>query len=256
MPTSGQCTVVLYRTAPSATLLTTLASVSVGGGALHAHGPALHGQSGGELADTVVEVAASRGVQAMVWDGDAPTDPGGVRRLVADASANLLVMEWQPRMIDGHLDLARRILAEPPCEVLVVRPGSIARIEEITIAVGPGPNAPVVAGYARGWAEAFGVPARVLRGVDDPADVEAARRLCEDVAPGLPADVVVGRDVVNLLVEAADRTGFLALGASKVPIDRIGVRTVGTRLARRADATIVLGRRPAAAQQAAAADAR
>ena len=244
MPAITGSTVVLYRTETAAPLLTTLASAGVSGGALHAHGPALHNSRGAEIADTITAVASSRAVEAMVWDGDAPADPPGVTRLVREAGATLLVVEWEPRMVDGHLDLARQVLDDPPCDVLMVRPGSLSRIHAINAAVGPGPNAPLVAGLARRWADAFEVPATVLRGVEHPDEVEDAKALCARVAPDLPAEVVVGRDLVNLLVVAAHQAGFLALGATEgFPLDRLGVRTVGTRLARRADATIVVGRR-------------
>lgn len=237
-------TVVLYRTQSSAMLLTVLASASAGGGMLHAHGPALHGDRGTEVADLVAAAANSRGVEAIVWDGDAPAEAAGARGLVRDVGADLLVIEWQPRMVDGHLDLARQVLADPPCDVLMVRPGSLTRVEGITVAIGPGPNVPVAVRLTRRWAEAFGVPAVALRAVADEHDVDGAERLCEQVAPGLQARVSVGRDLVNLLVAEADRTGFVALGATEnFPVDRLGVRTVGTRLAHRADATIVVARR-------------
>jgi hypothetical protein len=246
MPTTLASTVVLYRTEQSATLLTTLAAASAEGGRIHAHGPALHGDRGSEVAETVVAVAESREVQALVWDGDAPTQPDGVGRIVAETAADLLVVEWQPRMIDGHLDLARRLLDDPPCDVLMVRPGSLARVDGITVAVGPGPNAPLVAGLGLRWAEAFGVPAVALRGVDAAEDLPEAEALCARLAPGMATRLPVGRDLVNLLVEEADRSGFLALGATEgFPFDRLGVRTVGVRLANRADATIVVGRRAA-----------
>ena len=247
MATTIGSTVVLYRTEAAAPLLTTLASAAVHSGALHAHGPALHGPRGVEIADTITEVAASRSVEAMVWDGDAPDDRGGVERLVREAVASLLVVEWQPRMVDGHLDLARQLLDQPPCDVLMVRPGGLARLSSIAVAVGPGPNAPLVASFVRRWAEAFEVPAVVLRGVEHEAEVADAEALCAQLAPGLPTEIVVGRDLVNLLVSAAHKAGFLALGATEgFPLDRLGVRTVGTRLAQRADATIVVGRRATA----------
>lgn len=239
----GRTTVVVYRNAQSLMLLGTLAAASVEGGVLHTHGPALHGDQGDDVAATIERVAASRGAEARVWDGDAPTDAAGVQRLCSEVGAHLLVVEWQPRMVEGHLDLARQVLEEPPCDVLVVRPGSLSRIEKLTVAVGPGPNAPLVAALAKRMAGAFGIEAEALRGVDTDAELEAARKLCGELAPDLPARVEVGRDLVNLLVDAADRNGLLALGASEgVPLDRLGVRTVGTRLAHRADATIVVGR--------------
>ena len=73
-------TLVLYRTTRSAPVLTNLAAAGVGGGALHAHGPALHGHDGAEAADTVTMLAQQRGVTAMIWDGDAPTDLAGEPR--------------------------------------------------------------------------------------------------------------------------------------------------------------------------------
>lgn len=244
MTTTTGSTVVLYRTDTAATLLTTVASAGVTGGALHAHGPALHDSRGAEIADTVTAVASSRGIEAMVWDGDAPDDPPGVTRLVQETTANLLVVEWQPRIVDGHLDLARQVFADPPCDVLMVRPGGLSRIETISIALGPGPNAPLVGDLAQRWAQAFAVPAKALRSVEREDDVAEAEALCARLAPGIEAEVVVGRDLVNLLVGAAERSGFLALGATEaLPLDRLGVRTVGTRLARRADATIVVARR-------------
>lgn len=238
-----RATVVLYRHPQSAPLLTTIAVAAMGTGTVHAHGPPLHDATGSDVAATVEQIAAARGADARIWDGDAPADAAGVERLCADVSARLLVVEWQPRIVEGHLDLARQVLDDPPCDVLVVRPGSLSRVERVTVAVGPGPNAPLVAGFAQRIADAFGVPAEALRGVDDDAEVDDARALCADLAPELVPRVEVGRDLVNLLVDAADRAGLLALGASEdVPLDRLGVRTVGTRLAHHADATIVVGR--------------
>lgn len=239
----GRATVVLYRHPQSAPLLTTIAVAAMDAGTVHAHGPPLHDATGSDVAATVEQIAAARGVDARIWDGDAPADAAGVERLCVDVSARLLVVEWQPRIVEGHLDLARQVLDDPPCDVLVVRPGSLSRVERVTVAVGPGPNAPLVAGFAQRIADAFGVPAEALRGVDDDAEVDDARALCADLAPELVPRVEVGRDLVNLLVDAADRAGLLALGASEdVPLDRLGVRTVGTRLAHHADATIVVGR--------------
>lgn len=240
---SDSTVVVLYRTDSSAMLLTVLASASVEKGVLHAHGPALHDEAGTEVADTVAAVARSRDAEAIVWDGDAPSDADGVRGLVRDTGAGLLVVEWEPRMVDGHLDLARQVLDNPPCDVLMVRPGGLTRVEGITVAIGEGPNVPVAVRLTRLWADAFDVPASTLRGVAGDDEIPEAERLCEHVAPGLPARIPVGRDLVNLLVAEADRTGFVALGATEgFPLDRVGVRTVGTRLAHRADATIVVAR--------------
>jgi hypothetical protein len=240
---SGSTVVVLYRTESSAMLLTVLASASVDAGVLHAHGPALHGERGTEVAETVAAVARSREAEAIVWDGDAPTDANGVRGLVRDTGAGLLVVEWQPRMVDGHLDLARQVLDNPPCDVLMVRPGGLTSVEGITVAIGEGRNVPVAVRLTRRWADAFDVPATALRGVADDSEVAGAEALCAQVAPGLPTRIPVGRDLVNLLVTEAERSGFVALGATEgFPLDRVGVRTVGTRLAHRADATIVVAR--------------
>lgn len=239
----GRATVVLYRHPQSATLLTSIAAAAMADGTLHAHGPPLHDDTGADVAATIEQVAGARGMEALVWDGDAPSDAAGVQRLCAEVSAQLLVVEWQPRIVEGHLDLARQVMDDPPCDVLVVRPGSLSRIQHVTVAVGPGPNAPLVASLAHRIAEAFGVSAEALRGVEADADVADATHLCAEVAPDLPAKIEVGRDLMNLLVGAADQSGLLALGASEdVPLDRLGVRTVGTRLAHHADATIVVGR--------------
>lgn len=239
----GRATVVLYRHPQSATLLSSIAAAAMADGTLHAHGPPLHDETGADVAATIEQIAAARGMDGRVWDGDAPPDAAGVHRLCTEVDAQLLVVEWQPRIVEGHLDLARRVMDDPPCNVLVVRPGSLSRIQQITVAVGPGPNAPLVASFARRLSDAFGVPAEALRGVDTEADVTQATNLCAQVAPGLRATVEVGRDLMNLLVGAADQSGLLALGASEdVPLDRLGVRTVGTRLAHHADATIVVGR--------------
>lgn len=239
----GRATVVLYRHPQSAPLLTTVAVATMEGETVHAHGPPLHDDTGADVAATIEQVAHARGIEARVWDGDAPPDAAGVHRLCTEVSAQLLVVEWQPRIVEGHLDLARQVMEDPPCDVLVVRPGSLSRIEKVCVAIGPGPNAPLVAGFAQRMAGAFGLPAEALRGVDAAGDVADAERLCAELAPGLRCRVEVGRDLVNLLVGAADESGLLALGASEdVPLDRLGVRTVGTRLAHRADATIIVGR--------------
>lgn len=239
----GRVAVLLYRHPQSAPLLAAVAVAAMDGGTLHAHGPPLHDATGSDVAATVEQVAAARGIEARIWDGDAPADAAGIQRLCSEVSAQLLVVEWQPRIVEGHLDLARQVLDDPPCDVLVVRPGSLSRLERVSVAVGPGPNAPLVAAFAQRIANAFGVPAEALRGVESDAEVEDAQHLCAELAPELHARIEVGRDLVNLLVDAADRSGLLALGASEdVPLDRLGVRTVGTRLAHHADATIIVGR--------------
>lgn len=239
----GRATVVLYRHPQSAPLLTTIAAAAMSEGTLHAHGPPLHDDTGADVAATIEQIAQAHSMEARVWDGDAPSDAAGVHRLCTEVGAQLLVVEWQPRIIDGHLDLARQVMDDPPCDVLVVRPGTLSRIEQVSLAAGPGRNAPLIARFARRMADAFGVPAEALRAVESEDDMATARQLCAQLAPDLPARIEVGRDLVNLLVGTADRSGLLALGASEdVPLDRLGVRTVGTRLAHHADATIVVGR--------------
>lgn len=238
----GRATVVLYRQPQSAPLLTTVAAAAMGKGTLHAHGPALHDETGADVAATIEQIGVAHDMEARVWDGDAPLDAEGVQRLCTDVSAHLLVVEWQPRIIEGHRDLARQLMDEPPCDILGVRPGTLSRIEQVSLAAGPGPNAPLVARCTWRLADAFGVPAEALRSVAREQDMAGARELCAQLAPDLPARIEVGRDLVNLLVSTADRSGLLTLGASEdVPLDRLGVRTMGTRLAYHADATIIVG---------------
>ena len=209
---------------------------------MHAHGPALHGDHGDEVAEAVAKMAAERGVTAMVWDGDSPQDLAGVHRLAREVSAGLLVVEWQPAVAGGDA-LAREVLGDPPCDVLLVRPGELADINEIVVAIGPGPNAPLLAGLGQSWGNAFSVPAAALHRVATDDDVAAGRLLCKRLAPDMRADVVVGRDLTNLLSEAAARTGFVALGATEhVAVDRVAARTGAGQLASRAGATIVIGR--------------
>ena len=235
-------TLVLYRSASHAAVLTTLAAAGVGGGPLHAHGPALHGEHGDEVAEAVAQVAAQRGVTAMVWDGDSPVDLRGVHALAAEAAADLLVVEWQPAVAGGDA-LAREVLGNPPCDVLLVRPGELANINEIVVAIGPGPNAPLLAGLGRRWGDAFHVPASALHRVDSDDDVPSGRNLCRRLAPDLTPRIVVGRDLTNLLAETAAGTGFVALGATEhVAVDRVAARTGAGQLASRAGATVVIGR--------------
>jgi hypothetical protein len=216
---------VLYRSVEHAAVLTTLAAAGVAGGPLHAHGPALHGDHGDEVADAVAEIAAKRGVTAMVWDGDTPNDLKAVHGLAEEAQAGLLVVEWQPAVAGGD-GLAREVLGDPPC-----------------VAIGPGPNAPLLAGLAEQWGEAFSVPATALHRVATDDDVTQGRTLCKKLAPALRSDIVVGRDLTNLLAETAARTGFVALGATEhVAVDRVAARTGAGQLARRAGATVVIGR--------------
>jgi hypothetical protein len=209
---------------------------------LHAHGPALHGEHGDEVAEAVAKMAAERGVTAMVWDGDSPQDLAGVHQLADELSAGLLVVEWQPAVAGGDA-LAREVLGDPPCDVLLVRPGALSDINEIVVAIGPGPNAPLLAGLAQSWGGAFSVPATALHRVATDDDVAAGRALCKRLAPELRAEVAVGRDLTNLLSEAAARTGFVALGATEhVAVDRVAARTGAGQLATKAGATIVIGR--------------
>ena len=243
---SHRSTLVLYRSAESAAVLTRLAAAGVGGGPLHAHGPALHGDHGDEVAEAVAQMAAERGVTAMVWDGDTPQDVTAVQTLSKEVSAGLLVVEWRPAVAGGDA-LAREVLADPPCDVLLVRPGEIADINEVVVAIGPGPNAPLLAGLGQQWGSAFNVPATALHRVETDDDVGAGRALCKRLAPDMRADVVVGRDLTNLLAEAAARTGFVALGATEhVAVDRLAARTGAGQLARKAGATVVIGRTRAA----------
>lgn len=240
--TAPRSTLVLYRTAHNAPVLTTLAAAGVGQGSLHAHGPALHGEKGAEAADTIILTAAKRGVTAMVWDGDAPPDVPGVHRLAKETEATLLVVEWQPAVAGGDA-LAREVLADPPCDVLLVRPGQLSAISEVVVAVGPGPNAPLLAGLAQQWAASFGVGATALRSVATDEEVGEARLLCKRLAPELRSNVSVGRDLTNMLTETAARTGFLALGATEhIAVDRVATRTGARQLAERGGATIVIGR--------------
>lgn len=209
---------------------------------MHAHGPALHGEHGDEVAEAVAKMAAERGVTAMVWDGDSPQDLAGVHQLADELSAGLLVVEWQPAVAGGDA-LAREVLGDPPCDVLLVRPGALSDINEIVVAIGPGPNAPLLAGLAQSWGGAFSVPATALHRVATDDDVAAGRALCKRLAPELRAEVAVGRDLTNLLSEAAARTGFVALGATEhVAVDRVAARTGAGQLATKAGATIVIGR--------------
>lgn len=233
---------MLYRAPRNAAVLTTLAAAGVRGGSLHAHGPALHGEDGAEAAEVVQLVSARRGVEAMIWDGDAPRDLASVHRLAADTDPGLLVVEWQPAVAGGD-QLAREVLADPPCDVLLVRPGRLADISEIVVAVGPGPNAPLLAGLAQQWAASFEVPAATLHRVASDDDVGEGRALCKRLAPDLRARIEVGRDLTNLLAEIAASTGFVGLGATEhVAVDRVAARTGAGQLARRASATIVIGR--------------
>jgi len=239
---SHRSTLVLYRSTRHAAVLTRLAAAGVSGGALHAHGPALHGDEGEEVGEAVAQIAAERGVEAMVWDGDSPQDLEGVHALAEELGAGLLVVEWQPAVAGGD-GLARQVLGDPPCDVLLVRPGELSDINEIVVAIGPGPNAPVLAGLAQQWGAAFSVPATALHRVADDDDVAQGRALCKRLAPDLRAEIVVGRDLTNLLAETAARTGFVAVGASEhVAVDRVAARTSAGQLARRAGATVVIGR--------------
>jgi len=241
--THGRATVVLYRTPHSAPLMVSIALASLDASVVHAHGPALHGLEGEDIAATIEALAEAHDREVRLWDGDAPVDAAGVDRLAGEVTAEMLIVEWQPRMVGGEEDLARRVLEAPPCDLLLVRPGSLSRLESVTVAVGPGPNAPLAAAVGQRMAHVFGVEARALRGVDDESEIENAQYLCTELMPDAHSRIEVGRDVVNLLVEAADDSGLLALGATEdLPLDRLGVRTVGTRLAHRADATVLVGR--------------
>jgi hypothetical protein len=146
--------VVLYRTAAATPLLITIASASTGSGVLHAHGPALHGEAGAEAAATIEAVATSLGTTSLVWDGDAPVDLTGIRALVRETAASLLVVEWQPT----DADLVALLVAEPPCDVLVVRPGDIGAIQRLTVGHDAGTDEVMVALLAQRWGAALGVP--------------------------------------------------------------------------------------------------
>lgn len=233
---------MLYRSAPHAAVLTTIAAAGVAGGPLYAHGPALHGEHGEQVSEVVGSLAAERGVTAMVWDGDAPGDLKGVHVLAEELSAGLLLVEWQPAVAGGDA-LAREVLGDPPCDVLLVRPGALADITAVVVAIGPGPNAPLLAGLGQQWGGAFGVPAVALHRVETDDDVGTGRALCKRLAPDMRSEIAVGRDLTNLLAETAARTGFVALGATEhVAVDRVAARTSGGQLARKAGATVVIGR--------------
>jgi hypothetical protein len=203
------------RTASAPPVLTHLAKAAAGDAPLHVAGPTLEGT---------------------------PFDRAAVEHLVAGMGAELLIVEWQPAVAGGD-GLAREMLADPPCDVIVVRPGELAHVHEVVVALGAGPNAPLLARLAQRWAEALGVKASVLHRVETDDDVAEGRKLCRAVAPGLRANVVVGRDLTNLLTETAAATGFVALGATEmVAVDRVAARTGAGQLAQRAAATVVVGR--------------
>ena len=174
-----------------------------------------------------------------------PFDLAAVQHIVRQTGVELLIVEWQPAVAGGD-GLARDVLADPPCHVLLVRPGELEHVHKVVVAIGRGPNAPILAGLARQWANALGVKAALLHRVETDDDVGAARRLCKEIAPDVPAEIVVGRDLTNLLTETAAATGFVALGASEhIAVDRIAARTGAAQLARRAGATVIVGRRKA-----------
>jgi hypothetical protein len=237
-------TVVLYRSVEATTLLTTLASASARGGPLHAHGPALHGSAGAEAAATIEAVATSHGSHPLVWDGDAPADAAGVDLLVEEVDAGLLVCEWSAA--EPGAELALRLLAAPPCDVLVVRPGAFTSIEGIVVGAGEGPNAPLVAELARHWGALFDVPVSFIRVAADSRDAGRAAAMATDLAAGLPVATPVNRDVVSVLSDVAAGSGFLALGAAEgVPLDQTRIQTLAMRVAASSAATLVIGRRGA-----------
>ena len=177
-----------------------------------------------------------------------PFDMGAVRHLVDQTGAELLLVEWQPAVAGGD-GLAREVLAEPPCDVLLIRPGALEDLRKVVVAVGSGPNAPVMAGLAQRFAAALGVKAALLHRVENDDDVGAGRRLCKQIAPDVPADIVVGRDLTNLLAETAATTGFVAVGASEhIAVDRIAARTGAAQLARKGAATVIVARTRRAAK--------
>jgi hypothetical protein len=207
---------VLVRTQSAPAVLTTIARAAAGDGPVQVAGPTMEGT---------------------------PFDDAAVDHIVREAQPDLLVVEWQPAVAGGD-GLARAALSSLPCHVLLVRPGDVTSIHKVVVAVGAGPNAPVLARLAQQWATAFGVPAELLHRVESDDDVPAGRRLCREAAPDVPATIVVGRDLTNLLTETAAAQGFVALGASEhVAPDRVAARTGADQLARQGAATVIVGRR-------------
>jgi hypothetical protein len=239
--------VVLYRTVPATTLLTTLATIASPSGTLHAHGPVLHGPDGAEAAGMVEAVARSHGWRAAVWDGDSPLDPEGVATLVQETGAGLLLVEWDPADTESH-ELARELAADPPADLLLVRPGELGDIQQIVVGVGEGPNAPMLASLVHRWSAAFGVPAAALRVVEHAEEVPGGRALCHRVAPDLTVLTPLASDVLRALAEVGQRSGFIALGAVEGPSDeQLGPWSLGWQLTRVITGTIVVGRgRPGA----------
>ena len=179
-----------------------------------------------------------------------PFDLAAVGHLVQQTGAELLLVEWQPAVAGGD-ELAREVLAEPPCDVLLIRPGALEDLRKVVVAVGSGPNAPIMAGLAQRFAQALGVKASLLHRVETDDEVGPGRRLCKRIAPEVPAEIVVGRDLTNLLAETAATNGFVAVGASEhIAVDRIAARTGAAQLARRGAATVIVARTHRAATTA------
>src|SRR5947209_11645047 len=83
----------------------------------------------------------------------------GIREAVRDAEANLLVLPWRPNRRE---ELTEQLVADPPCDVTLVRPGSATERGSVLLPVRGGPHAELALKVAEAAARSHGATLTLL----------------------------------------------------------------------------------------------
>lgn len=130
----------------------------------------------------------------------------GIRQGVEENGAGILLLGWKPVRRKVTLGAVERLVADPPCDLAAVKPGTRAEIKTILVPVRGGPHARLAARVAKAVAAKYGASLTLLRVVRP--DWDAQRRGIQDdlfnaVVCEVPEASVRELELVDVTVEDA-----------------------------------------------------
>ena len=177
----------------------------------------------------------------------------GIVEAVHEIKADVLVMAWRPkprtrdRLLGPTLD---PLLANPPCDVLVLRAGSIGIPQRIVVPLAGGPNAKLALKYALLLAERWDarVVAMTIVGTRATAvERTAAEKMLREAAgkrvehPRLAMQVVEAASPEEGILSAAGEGDLLMVGASRESaVNRVLFGDLPERVAASSSAAVII----------------
>jgi uncharacterized hydrophobic protein (TIGR00271 family) len=183
----------------------------------------------------------------------------GIVEAAREIKADVIVMGWRPRprtrdrLLGPTLD---PLLADPPCDVLVLRAGAFGEPRRILVPLAGGPNATLAAHYALRLAEQGDGHVTAITIVDERATA-AERQAMEQTLrealgkhsgnPHLTMRVIPAPGVVEGILKAATDHDLVMVGASREGvIDRALFGNVPEQVATGASIPVIIVKRPLA----------